>query len=168
MLLYNRRKKREFAERYQQLWQERHDLAAAAAATGTATQTQLAIVKQEGEAQEFYQRREEQGIWSKVKSAFSFNGLSSDAAGTQSYLKDGENSKHSAQSTLQQAEGAVEAVVDAVEAHRREGEKQLAQTGYQGGPLDHMAANTAAAAAAATPKTQGSSWFSWGGKADKS
>jgi hypothetical protein len=84
MIGYNRRKNREFLKQYQQLWEQRHADALAAEATGTATDTQLAIIKQEREAQDFYRKREEKGIWKRVKGVFSFEGLSDDPAGTRS------------------------------------------------------------------------------------
>ena len=164
MVLYNRRKKREYAAAYVKLWEQRHVDALRAEAMGTATETQLALIRQERDAQDAHSRSQRRSVWERASAAFGIKDLSEDAGGTQTWQQKQqflENNDLGMDSAVPGTGNG--GVLAAVDEHRRRAETHLQAEGVRGGPLDQMADRAASKATAEiTGGVRASSWFMWG------
>lgn len=157
MIVYNRRKRREWFHEQNQ----KHAIAMAeakrAVASGTATEDQILLLNNERNKEEH--EKNKKGIFKRTKEAI-FGGLSEEEQkggkiGAMAFQAS--DKAHDAfnelRSDAQEAKDNGLGILQAVEEKRREGEKAQAQ---DPGPLDRMAEE---AAQAATQKSK--SWTSW-------
>ncbi|KAF2135623.1 uncharacterized protein K452DRAFT_239028 [Aplosporella prunicola CBS 121167] len=165
MMIYNRRKRKEWFHEQNQ----KHAIALAearqAVAGGAATEDQILLLNRERAAEEHeLAKKNKPGIFGRAKESL-FGGLSKEEkqGGTlaASAATDVEDAAKGAWDTIrensQQAKDEGLGILQAVEDKRREGEHAVAQqSGVAGGPLDHLAEE---ATAAASQKSK--SWTSW-------
>ncbi|MCJ1250810.1 hypothetical protein MMC30_008038 [Trapelia coarctata] len=170
MIIYNRRKRREFFAEQHMLLQEKLVEARAAAAKGIADEDQMLLINRERAAEEAEQaRKAKKGVWNYITGVFSTEGLKQedtvsglDALSEGGLKKVGEGSlliepagQTVTETATEKGETPGLGILQAVEEKRRDGERELQKKGVSGGPLDQLAEQAAAAG-----KSKGG-WTSW-------
>lgn len=170
MIIYNRRKRKEFFAEQYKLLQERLVEAREAAAKGIADEDQMLLINRERAAEEAEQaRKAKKRMWSFITGVFSTEGLKQedtasgmDVLGEGGLTKVGEGNlliepagETLAGTTKEKAETPRLGILQAVEEKRRDGEREFQRRGVDDGPLDQIAEQAAAAG-----KSKGG-WTSW-------
>ena len=170
MIIYNRRKRKEFFAEQHKLLQEKLVEAQEAAAKGTADEDQMLLINRERAAEEAEKaRKAKKSAWNYVTGIFSTDGLKQedtgrglDALSEGSLRKVGEGNlliepagETATETTTDAEESPRLGILQAVEEKQREGERELQKKGVSGGNLDHLAEQAAAAG-----KSKGG-WTSW-------
>lgn len=170
MIVYNRRKRKEFFAEQNKLLQERLVDAREAAAKGTADEDQMLLINRERAAEEAEQaRKAKKGTWSFITGIFSTEGLKQedtasgmDTLSEAGLRKVGEGNlliepagETVAGTTTENAETPGLGILQAVEEKRRDGEREFQSRGLNGGPLDQLAEEAVVAG-----KSKGG-WTSW-------
>lgn len=171
MILYNRRKKREWYADQHEKWQQALALAVAAEANGTANDDQILLLNRErAAAQAEQERQNRKGVWKSIKGVFSSEHLKKEEKpfglenlGEKPSVDDGSapvspsEAPHVKDST--QKSTSTSSILDAIQEKRREGERLLEDKGSEPGPLDQMAEQATKATTSSTSTKGWSSWF---------
>lgn len=170
MIVYNRRKRKEFFVEQHLLLQEKLVEARAAAAKGIADEDQMLLINRERAAEEAEQaRKAKKGTWNYITGIFSTEGLKQEdtASGLdvlsgsglrkvgEGNLLTGPAGEAATESTTENGETPGLGILQAVEEKRQDGERELQKRGVSGGTLDQLAEQAAAAG-----KSKGG-WTSW-------
>lgn len=188
MIVYNRRKRRDYFAEQSALHKTRLIEAKAAAASGAADEDQVLLINRERAAFEAEKARlakkglfrrgkdwllgglktgEEEGAaieggWAEVAETTGGVGLeTSDVGGAEktTHVLEGRDGRP----LLGRGKGvdSRSEIVRAVDAKRREGERALESQGAGGGPLNGLAANTSSSAPSPPPAQSRGGWTSW-------
>jgi hypothetical protein len=156
MIMYNRRKKKEWYSEQKNIVKRSLVEALRAEEEGTATADQLLLLKEERDnAAREASRVNKPSIWKTVKGAFSTEGYKREDKAYGDRRQEILDRINAAQEAGTSAGGSSK-ILQAVDEKRREGEKQLEKQHVEPGPLDKLAAEAANAATSSSK-----SWTSW-------
>ena len=171
MIIYNRRKRKEYNAEQRMILAHMLMEAREAEAKGIADEDQILFLNREREVDEAERiQKEKKGRWRRyIKGIFSTEGLKKEdtssgleALGEEKPRKVGEGSlliesagETVTDSTTEKEETPGLGILQAVEEKRRDGERELQKRGVNGGTLDQLAEQAAAAG-----KSKGG-WTSW-------
>ena len=171
MILYNRRKKREWYAEQHQKWLQALAIAKQAEASGTANDEQILLLNRERAAEMAEEeRKHKKGVWKSIKAFFSSEGLKKEETpfGQEGVIKPPSAGGQPTPVPLPEVSDVQDSlngssskssILEAVEEKRRKGERLVERQGVEHGSLDKLAQNAVEAASSSSSTKSWSSWF---------
>ena len=171
MIIYNRKKKREWYDTQQKIWEDSMQIALEAEANGTATDDQMLLLNRERAYEMAQQEKKNRaGVWTRIKGLFGFEGLKAEETpfskeslcGQKASIEEGSVPIPPPEvpdlSDPLNKTASKSSILQAVEDQRRQRERQLESQGQEPGSLDKMAED-----ATETVRSDGGKggWLGW-------